>query len=70
MAGLPDAETHYPRSHAFVIRFHGDADLRSDRCSGRIERVIDFGIADSFSSLDELLEVIGSRLAKQEPGKP
>lgn len=55
-------EMAYPRSIAFVIRFHSDAKCSSKRCSGRIERVTDFGASRTFFSLSELLTLLADAL--------
>jgi len=59
-----DTETLYPRTRAFLIRFQRDADLRTGRLAGKVEQVTDFGLAQTFSSLPELLALLDEKLAQ------
>lgn len=43
-----------PPVRAFVVQFHNDADIESDRFSGRVEHVMS-GQAKRFQSLEDLL---------------
>lgn len=62
-----DAKPLYPRSRAFLIQLHRDADLGAGRCLGRVEQVSAYGDARVFSSADELLAFLQGRLAEEVP---
>ncbi len=62
-----DVEPIYPRSRAFLIQIHRDADLSSGHCIGRVEQVSAYGDAVVFFSASDLLAFLQSRLAETAP---
>lgn len=65
-----DPNTQYPRSHAFLIRFRGNATCNGEHCSGRIERITDFGAFRNFSSQNELLALLSDALRESTSKLP
>lgn len=60
---LPN-QSIYPSNRAFVLQFHREADLKADRCFGRIEQVVS-GKVGHFQSPEELLAFLTERLDEE-----
>jgi len=67
----PELEKRPPLSprRAFVVQFHADTELETDRVSGRVEHVVS-GQAIAFSSLEALLAFMNKVLRKVRTAHP